>query len=433
MVATVLKMPKLSPTMESGVIVKWHKKEDEQVKAGDPLMEVATDKATVEHEALDAGWLRKILVKEGEEAQVNQAVAIVTTEATESFESVSTQPAAAQPNERKQARKSAPDEEQNRAVPKAAVEELVQPNFAPEPPLTDYQFSWRRERVQGRIFASPLARKLATDRNLDLTSVRGSGPGGRIMSADLDKAQQSAEANFAPGREPQLAPGTYEEEKLTPMRRVIGQRLQAAKTFIPHYYVRRSIHVDALMSLREQLEVTGINVSLNDFIIRACALALRKHPKINSGYHSSNHTIICYRTIDISVAVSMPDGLITPVIWHADYKNLGEISIEMRHLAKRAREGKLQPEEYRGGSFTLSNLGMFGVDEFTAVINPPQAAILAVGAVMDQAVVQGGQLVPGKVLNLVLSSDHRVIDGAVAAQFLQTLKLYLENPAILIM
>ncbi len=423
--AILLKMPKLSPTMESGVIVKWRKKEGEQVKAGEVLIEVATDKATVEHEALDDGWLRRVLVKEGDEAQVNQPIAIVTVDANESIEGVQVE-APAKPVEEVQ--ESAPESER----PKISGKELVQPGFAPEPPLENYRFSHSREAIQGRVRASPLARKMAAEKNLDLTSVQGTGPGGRIMSVDLAKAQPAAEASFAPGYAPQVAPGTFEEEKLTPMRKAIGQRLQAAKTFIPHYYVRRSVQVDALVSVRDQLDVTGIKVSLNDFIIRACALALRKHPKVNSGYNSVNQTIIRYQTIDVCVAVSMEDGLITPVIWHADHKNLGEISSEIRYLAKRAREGKLQPHEYKGGSFTVSNLGMFGVDEFSAVINPPQGAILAVGAVMDQAVIRGGKAVPGKVLNLVLSSDHRVIDGAVAAQFLQTVKLYLENPAVLI-
>ena len=273
----------------------------------------------------------------------------------------------------------------------------AQPGFAPEPPLANYTFTHPREAAHGRVMASPLARKLAAERNLDLTSVQGTGPGGRIMSQDLEKAVQSAEASFAPGHTPQVAPGTYEEEKLSPMRKAISQRLQAAKTFIPHYYIRRSIQIDALVSAREQLEVTGVKVSLNDFIVRACALALRKHPKINSGYNSVNNTITRYKTIDICVAVAVPDGLITPVIWHADHKNLGEISSEIRHLAKKARDGKLQPQEYRGGSFTVSNLGMYGVDEFTEVINPPQAAILAIGAVMDQAVIKGGKAVPGKI------------------------------------
>ncbi len=426
--ASTLKMPKLSPTMESGVIVKWHKKEGEWVKAGELLMEVATDKATVEHEVLDEGWLRKILVKEGDEAYVNQPIAITAMEQNESLESVQLELAAKKTPEPQVAL----EEAKNVAAPKAMHKEMIQPVFVPEPPLSDYQFSNFRQAIQGRVMASPLARKLAEQKHLDLASVRGTGPGGRVMSADLDKAQRAVDASFAPNYAPQIAPGTFEEEKLSPMRKVISQRLQAAKTFIPHYYVRRSIHIDSLVGVREQLEIAGIKVSLNDFLIRACALALRKHPKINSGFNSVNQTIIRYQTIDICVAVSVKDGLLTPVIWHADHKGLEAISTEVRYLAKKAREGKLQPQEYKGGSFTISNLGMFGVDEFAAVINPPQAAILAAGAVMDQAVIKNGKVVIGKILNLVLSSDHRVIDGTVAAQFLQTVKLYLENPAVLI-
>jgi pyruvate dehydrogenase E2 component (dihydrolipoamide acetyltransferase) len=217
------------------------------------------------------------------------------------------------------------------------------------------------------------------------------------------------------------------------MRRVIGQRLQEAKTFIPHFYVRRQIDALPLIKAREQLHECGVKVSLNDFVVRACALALRKHPVVNSAFNSGNGTIAHFKTIDICVAVSIEGGLITPIIRHADFKNIGEISVEVRSLAARAKAGKLEAHEYNGGSFTMSNLGMYGVDDFIAVINPPPAAILAVGAVLDAAVVRDGQVVAGKVLNVTLSADHRVVDGVAAAQFLQTLKHYLQNPASLLL
>ncbi|MDP1836341.1 MAG: pyruvate dehydrogenase complex dihydrolipoamide acetyltransferase [Chlamydiales bacterium] len=425
-------LPKLSPTMESGVIVKWLKKEGERVKAGEVIFEVATDKATVEHEALDDGFLRKILVKDGEEAIVNQPVAIFTAAENESIEGfqVAQEPPKATPQEK-------PAESSVTTVaPKAAQAAstgLAQPTFAPEAPLQNYQFSAPRAAIEGRVAASPLAKKVAREKGLDLSTVQGSGPGGRIVADDLEKAQPAADISFGPGKVPEIAPGTYEEEKLSPMRRVIGQRLQEAKTFIPHFYVRRELHVEALVAIREQLIGTGVKLTYNDFVIRACALALRKHPIVNSAYNTPNGTIAHFKTIDICVAVTIDGGLITPIIRHADYKNLGELSTEVRSLATRAKAGKLQPEEYKGGSFTISNLGMYGVDDFIAVINPPQAAILAVGSVKDSPVVRHGQVVAGKVLTVVLSADHRVVDGVEAAKFLQTLAQYIENPASLLL
>jgi len=216
------------------------------------------------------------------------------------------------------------------------------------------------------------------------------------------------------------------------MRKVIAKRLQEAKTFIPHYYVSQEIDADSLVDLREQLKEGGVKLTYNDFIIRACALALREHPKVNSGYNSETESIVLFKTIDISVAVDIDDGLITPIIRYADYKTLGEISVEVKELASRAKKGKLDPQEYQGGSFTVSNLGMFGVNHFLAVINPPQSCILAIGGINEQPVVKNGEIVAGKIMNVTISADHRVVDGAVAAGFLRTVKKYLENPALLV-
>lgn len=433
-------MPKLSPTMEEGVIEKWHKKEGDFVEAGDLIIEVSTDKATVEHNALDGGYLRKILVEAGNFASVNAPIAIFTEEESESIDGyVVEQPAAAAPEEKtaeasgKEPQPSAADAAQPAATQAASAGGLQQPAFSPLPPLENYQFNAPREPIGERLRTSPLARKLAAEQGKDLSTVKGTGPGGRVVARDLENAQPSAAIAFSRRETPRLAPGSYEEIPMSPMRKAIGRRLQESKTFIPHYYVSQTIQADALYKTREELKNWEIKVSFNDFIVRACALALRKHPVINSGYNSVTQSVTEYQTIDVAIAVSVDGGLITPIVRHADYKNVGELSMEIKSLAKRARESKLDPEEYQGGSFTISNLGMYGITQFTAVINPPQGAILAVGGLIEKPVVKEGRVVPGKTMEMTLSSDHRVIDGAAAASFLATVKAYLENPAGLLL
>jgi len=428
-----LTMPKLSPTMEEGTITKWRKKEGEQVKAGDVLFEVATDKATVEHNALDAGWLRKILIKEGESAIVNQAVAIFTEEKNESIEGY--KPEGIEP---KAKISSTPLEETKEEKPAEKPREAVrgglqEPAFVPEPPLTHYTFKVPIEELSGRIVASPLAKKLAKERGIDLSTVKGSGPSGRVMERDLDMAQPSALVTFGRREAPTIAPGTYEEIPLSPMRKVIGQRLQESKTFVPHFYCTQDVLVDRLVSIRSELASAGLKLSFNDFVLRATALALREHPHVNAGFNSVSKAIIRFKTIDIAIAVSMESGLITPIVRHADYKNIGQLSQEVKSLAVRAREGKLAREEYVGGSFTISNLGMYGISEFSAIINPPQAAILAVAGMEDRPVVKDGQVIVGKLMKLTLSADHRVIDGADGAKFLKSLQKLLENPSLLLL
>ncbi len=420
-----LTMPKLSPTMDEGTIAKWRKKEGDLVKAGDVIFEVATDKATVEHAALDGGYLRKIIIKEGESAVVNQAVAIFTEKKDESIEGYKPEGALAKAPPVAAAKKA----ETPSAAPIASGG-LSQPAFVPEPPLKHYDFG---KAAEGHIAASPLAKKLAREKGIDLATIRGTGPGHRIVSEDLPLGQPDLPITFSRHERPEVAPGTFEEEKLSPMRKIISERLQASKTFIPHFYVTMEVRAEKLVDMREQLKNLGHKVSVNDFIIRACALALREHPAVNSGFNSAQQTLIRFKTIDISVAVALPEGLITPIIRHADYKNLGEISAEVKVLAQKAKEGKLQREDYAGGSFTVSNLGMYGVSDFVGIINPPQAALLAIGAVEDRAVVSDHHVIPGKVMRMTLSGDHRVIDGAVGAQFLITVKKYLENPTALIL
>lgn len=422
-------MPKLSPTMETGTVAKWHKKEGDKVEAGDLLLEITTDKATVEHNALDSGWLRKILVIEHQAADVNQPIALFTEEKNESIEGYKLPVKPAEPV-------AAPKEEAKARTPKATVEKpqgyMHQPAFVPEAPLTEYAFQFPSETISDRIPASPLAKKLAKERGVDLSTVKGTGPHQRIVSQDIELAQAAGPVGFGRREAPKLSPGTYEEETATPIRKVIGQRMQESKTFIPHFYVQTNVDAEPLVAIREQLNQNNVKITFNDFVIRACALALKQHPNINSGFNSVNQTIIRFKTIDISVAVSMAEGLITPIIRHADFKNLGEISVEVKHLAKRAKEGKLELHEYKGGSFTISNMGMYGVTSFQAIINPPQAAILAVGGVQDVPVVKKGLVVPGKIMNLCLSVDHRVVDGAQGAEFIKTVQKLLESPATLL-
>jgi pyruvate dehydrogenase E2 component (dihydrolipoamide acetyltransferase) len=422
-----LTMPKLSPTMEEGTVAKWHKKEGEAVQPGDVVMEVTTDKATVEYQAVDEGYLRRILVEEGATVRINEAIAVLTADAKESIEGyVPEGLKLAKPAIAEETAPRPVEAEAKKARPEGGA--VAQPAFEPVPPLTSYQFPSPAVPAT-RVVASPLAKKLAQLQHLDLSTVAGSGPGGRIVKRDLAKAQPAATVTFGSHSLPTLLPGTYEEETPTPMRRTIGRRLQQSKTFVPHFYVTQEVDASPLTEARRQLQEYGIKLSYNDLILRAVALALREKPALNSGYNTITDKIIRFKTIDIAVAVSIEGGLVTPIVRHADYKNVGQIGIEVKALAKKAREGKLQPEEYLGGSFTLSNLGMYGITEFLAIINPPQAAILAVGGVRDCPVVRSGAIVPGQLMNLSLACDHRVVDGAEAADYLGVLKRFLENPA----
>ncbi len=416
-----LTMPKLSPTMEMGTIVKWHKKIGAHVNAGDAVVEIATDKATVEYEVLDSGWIRAILINEGQEAVVNAPMAIFTEEEAESIEGYAPEGTIAPAKDTQAAAPVAAP--QQTAAPASVSAPILKQTVATEksPPFTSS--------ASGRIFASPLAKKLASEQMIDLAIIKGSGPGGRIMKRDLN--QKPAQGRSA-SRQPTLPAGTFEEVALTPIRKVISKRLQEAKSTIPHFYVTQSVDAEPLIALRQQLKNFETSITYNDLIIKAVALALQEHPEVNSGFDSSKNVLISYKTIDISVAVSIEGGLITPIVTHADTKTVQEISTEVKDLAKRAKDGKLQPQEYQGGSFTISNMGMYGITDFQAIINPPQAAILAVSGITDTPVVKNGTVVPGKVLNLTISVDHRAIDGALAAKFMKTLQKLVENPAILL-
>lgn len=426
---SLLKMPKLSPTMETGTLVKWLKKAGDEIHFGDVLLEISTDKAVLEHTASEDGWLLEILVKEGTKIPVGAPIAVFSTEKNVTYdlkqllpsqEAVSTdEPTQIVPNT------SSQQDNSHYAGPSMAIV-----GFRPEPPLTT---PLTIKNPGDPVSASPLAKKLAKEQNLDLSGVAGSGPGGRIVKKDLEKAPPLRIAGFGYPEAPEVNPGTYVEEPLSPIREAISKRLQAAKTFIPHFYVRQRIYASPLLALLKELQAQNIKLSINDCIVRACALALKEFPEINSGFNSADNTIIRFSTIDISIAVAIPDGVITPIIRCADRKNVGMISAEIKALAARAKQSALKEEEYKGGSFCISNLGMTGISDFTAILNPPQAAILAVGSVEEQPIVLNGELAVGSTCMLTLSVDHRVIDGYPAAMFMKRLQKLLEAPSVLLL
>ncbi|WP_417676551.1 2-oxo acid dehydrogenase subunit E2 [Pseudodonghicola sp.] len=410
---TEILMPALSPTMEEGTLAKWLVKEGDTVQSGDLLAEIETDKATMEFEAVDEGIVGKLLIPEGTEGvKVNTPIAVLLAEG-ESVDDI--------------------------AAPAATA--------AASPVAAD----------GGRIFASPLARRIAADKGLDLSAIKGSGPHGRIVKADVEGATAAPKpaaapaavtAPATPATAPTLATGPstetvlkmyqdreFEEVKLDGMRKTIAARLTEAKQSIPHFYLRRDIKIDALLKFRgelnKQLESRGVKLSVNDFIIKACALALQAVPAANAVW--AGDRILQLKPSDVAVAVAIDGGLFTPVLKDAEMKSLSTLSAEMKDLALRARDRKLAPHEYQGGSFAISNLGMFGIDNFDAVINPPHGAILAVGAGVKKPVVDANdQITVATVMSVTLSVDHRVIDGALGAQLLQAIVENLENPMLML-
>ncbi|MDE3081624.1 MAG: pyruvate dehydrogenase complex dihydrolipoamide acetyltransferase [Paracoccaceae bacterium] len=429
--ATEILMPALSPTMEEGTLAKWLVKEGEAVKSGDILAEIETDKATMEFEAVDEGIMGKILIAEGTAGvKVNTPIAVLVEEG----ESV---PAAAPKAAPAQA--TAP----SAAAPQASA---AAPAATPAPaaPTANGQ----------RVFASPLARRIAADKGLDLTKIAGSGPHGRIVKADVEAATAAPQAAAAaPTQAPaatsapapqsasaetvkkMFADRAYVEVTLDGMRKTIAARLTEAKQTIPHFYLRRDVKLDALMAFRAELNAKlasrGVKLSVNDFIIKACALALQAVPDCNAVW--AGDRILKLKPSDVAVAVAVEGGLFTPVLRDADQKSISALSAEMKDLAARAKTRKLAPTEYQGGSFAISNLGMFGIDSFDAVINPPHGSILAVGAgVRKPVVAEDGSLGVATVMTMTLSVDHRVIDGALGAQFLQAVVENLENPVAML-
>ena len=459
-------MPALSPTMEEGTLAKWLVKEGDKVASGDVLAEIETDKATMEVEAVDEGTLGRILVDEGTEGvAINKPIAVILEDGEDEgdlddFDAGDAAPAPKPaPSEKDTSDEEEADDDgaEKRASPQRGEEGArresdgkVRGAETATPPAP--------EKDGERIFASPLARRIAADKGVDLKSLDGSGPHGRIIKADVEAAQPgkavprkaAAEKSEAPqqGKAPAAAPsgslpdprlyyedGTYEEVPLDGMRKSIAKRLTQSKQELPHYYLTIDCELDELLRVRKELnaraEDDGIKVSVNDFIIRASALALMKVPDCNVSY--AGDALLKHKHADIGVAVALDGGLITPIVKAAETKGLAQISAEVKDLAQRAKDRKLKPADYEGGSFSVSNLGMFGIRNFTAVINPPQAAIMAVGAGEERPVVKNGTLSAATMMTVTLSCDHRAIDGALGAKLLQAFKRLIEDPLTMLL
>ncbi|PZP54794.1 MAG: pyruvate dehydrogenase complex dihydrolipoamide acetyltransferase [Micavibrio aeruginosavorus] len=410
-------MPALSPTMTEGTLAKWLKKSGDKVKAGDVIAEIETDKATMEVEAVDEGTIGKILVEAGTaNVAVNTPIAVLLEEGEDASAADKAPAPAAAPKA----------EAKKEEAPKAA-----EPTKTPAPAAAPSHGN--------RVFATPLARRIADQKGLDLTSVKGSGPHGRIVKHDVENAKAGAapaasqKSTAAPSADAKTLSNAYgmkyTEIPNNNIKNIVAKRLLESKTTVPHFYLSIDCNLTNLMAARAELNKQGkdaYKLSVNDFVIKASAMALKAYPAANVSW--TDDAVLQYESSDISVAVATPNGLITPIIKAAETKGLKDISNEMKDLAKRARDGKLKPEEFQGGTFSVSNLGMFGITNFQAIINPPQACILAVGAGIEKPVVINGKLEIATVMTVTLSVDHRCVDGAVGAEYLQIFKNYIENP-----
>ncbi|HWS88486.1 MAG TPA: pyruvate dehydrogenase complex dihydrolipoamide acetyltransferase [Pyrinomonadaceae bacterium] len=468
--ATQVVMPKLSPTMEEGQLSRWLKNEGDKVSVGEGLAEIDTDKATMEAQALASGVLRKILVPAGETVPLGAIIAIIG-EPDEDISALLTEASsgAAQAEKKEQIEEStqgraygAPDE-LAQVVPggertQATVEgqpvkgDVGGAPSAPQEAAPQTQPSGGNgQRGDGRLIVSPIAARMAAEAGINLHSLKGTGPGGRIVKRDIEEAMKGGApqpqaqpqaqpeqpaVQQAPARQPAVQPeggaAPYREENVTTMRATIARRLVTSLGPIPHIFLTTEVEMDKTVEMRRQLnELDPENkVSLNDFVIKVAAVALMQHPAVNASFQEK--AVRYYERADIGVAVALENGLITPVVRNANAKSVGQISREVKELAERARNRKLTPEEYTGATFSVSNLGMFGITEFTALINPPEACILAVGAMTPTPVVREGEVTVRQIMRVTLSCDHRIVDGATGAKFLQTLKKILENPLYLI-
>jgi len=438
--ATNILMPALSPTMEEGKLAKWLVKEGDTVKSGTILAEIETDKATMEFEAVDEGKIGKILVPEGSEGvKVNAPIAILLDEG----EKLGAVDIPAAMNDIKAAVKA-----EAAPAPKAEAPKAAAAPAAPAPaaaPAGDGK----------RVFASPLARRIAAQKGIDIAALAGSGPRGRIVAHDVENAKPGQAKPAAAGAPASgggigVAPlpdarmfykaGEYEEVPHDSMRKAIAKRLTSAKALIPHYYLTIDCNLTALMATREALnaaapkgkdKVPAYKLSVNDFVVKASAMALIRHPDVNASW--TDTAILKHKHADVGIAVAIPSGLITPIVFAAETKGLGQISNEVKELAGKAKDKKLKPQEYEGGGFSVSNLGMFGIKNFTSIINPPQSCIIAVGAGEERAIVVNGKIEVATVMTVTMSADHRVVDGATGAKFLQTLKQFIEEPASMLL
>ncbi|HKQ52517.1 MAG TPA: pyruvate dehydrogenase complex dihydrolipoamide acetyltransferase [Pyrinomonadaceae bacterium] len=438
--ATQVVMPKLSPTMEEGQISRWLKQEGDKVSMGEPLAEIDTDKATMEMQALGNGVLRKIIIQAGESAPLGQLIAVIG-EPDEDISALLSQAGGGE------AKAPASPEQKPAPEPQQQQQQPAQPSGNGARAANGDGAG----QATGRLVVSPLAARMAAEAGINLRSLTGSGPGGRIIKRDIEAAisagsKSSEEAAQAPqrhlravqpGTQPAQAPAVegasaYRDEPTSVMRQTIARRLVTSIGPVPHFFLTTEIEMDRVVEMRNSVKDLDpeMKFSINDVIVKVAAAALIQHPQVNASFQDRN--IRYYEHADIGVAVAIEDGLITPVVRAADQKSLSQIAAEVKELAGRARSRKLLPEEYTGATFSISNLGMLGIDEFTAVINPPEAAILAVGAVTAKAVVRDNQVVVRQMMRVTMSCDHRVIDGATGARFLQTFKRLLENPLLMI-
>ncbi|MBW6483958.1 MAG: pyruvate dehydrogenase complex dihydrolipoamide acetyltransferase [Vicingaceae bacterium] len=407
--ATIIKMPKLSDTMTAGVVAKWHKKIGDKIKTGDLLAEIETDKATMEFESFEDGILLHIGIQEGGSAPVDAILAVIG-EKNADFKTLIENSASIL--EKDTAIKS--DKEETKTV--EAVTSVTKT-------LTS-NLQQHTSNNSSRTIASPLAKKIASERNINLSLIQGSGDHGRIIKSDIENYQGGTASNFV-GTE------KFTEVATSQMRKTIAKRLAESKFSAPHFYLTIEINMDKAIEARTAINgVASVKISFNDFVIKAVAESLKKHPNVNTSWLGDR--IRYNEHVNIGVAVAVEDGLLVPVVRFADGKTLSQISTEVREFAQKAKDKKLQPQDWEGSTFTISNLGMFGIDEFTAIINPPDACIMAVGGIKETPVVRNGQIVPGNVMKVTLSCDHRVVDGATGAAFLQTFKQLLENPVLLL-
>jgi len=407
--AEIIRMPRLSDTMTEGTVAKWHKKVGDAISEGDLLAEIETDKATMEFESFQEGVLLHIGVGESATAPVDCILAILGEEGEDvkAMIEADATPAAEEVKEEKPA--ATPVQETKVETPKAT-------------PAPTHVVATKS--VDGRTKASPLAKRLAEEQGVDITKVAGSGDGGRVVKRDVDNYQ-------APATNAVAYQESYTEEPISQMRKVIARRLAESKFSAPHFYLSISVDMDNAMAARKAINaLPDTKVSFNDLIVKASAMALREHPTVNSSWRGD--VIRRNQHVNVGVAVAVDDGLLVPVVRYTDTKSLSDISAEVKDFAQRAKDKKLQPADWEGSTFTISNLGMFGIDEFTAIINTPDACILAVGGIKQVPVVKDGQVVPGNVMKLNLSCDHRVVDGASGAVFLNTLKTYIENPVTML-
>ncbi len=414
--AEVIRMPKLSDTMTEGVVVEWHKKVGDKVESGDLLAEIETDKATMEFESFQEGILLYIGVKKGETAAVDSILAILGKKG-EKIDKILKDEKSAKGGSASGGKKETKEEEA--PAPPPAVAEPVATK-TPEPAPAPVASSVSGDRVK----ASPMAKKLANDKGVNIALITGTGDGGRVTKKDIENYVHSTA-----GGNSVISEEKFTEVGLSQMRKTIASRLAESKFTAPHFYLKIDIDMDRTIDVRTSINATSnVKISYNDIIIKAVAAALKKHPAVNSSWLEDR--IRYNEHINIGVAIAVEDGLLVPVVHYADGKTLTQINVEVKDFAVRAREKKLQPEDWAGNTFTVSNLGMFGIDEFTAIINTPDACIMAIGAIRETAVVKNGEVVPGNLMAVTLSCDHRVVDGATGAEFLQTFKHMMENPVL---